>query len=411
VAAGVLDQVFRREWPRMLATLIRYTGSLELAEDCLQEAMLRATTARDRELLINPGAWITTVAKRIAVDSARRDAVLRTKLPLLAAGEASELVLDDRRESPIGDDRLGLLFVACAPELAPETRLALALRFVCGIPTVDIADAMLVSHPTMSARLTRAKRQIERSGIRFAPPDGEDDADRLRDVLATVHVLYTLGHTAFDGEQLGSRPVATTAIDLARALRTFAPTDSETTGLLALLLLTDARTTGRVDDHGAVVTLEHADRRLWRRDRIDEGLELAALALPGGGQLALQAGISGLHSSAPTWAATDWGAICSLYDRLVDRWPAPSALLARVIARSFLLGPQRGLDELADLEADLPASTARQALAARADMLGRLGRVNEARDAYIRARSFERNGPIRGYYGRRIDELTASDRS
>jgi RNA polymerase sigma-70 factor (ECF subfamily) len=270
---------------------------------------------------------------------------------------------------------------------------------------------MLVAHTTMSARLTRAKRQIDRSGIRFAPPDGEDDAVRLRDVLATVHVLYTLGHTAFDGDQLGSRPVATTAIDLARALHAFAPNDSETTGLLALLLLTDARSMSRVDDHGAVVTLEQADRRLWRRDRIEEGLELAAVALPGGGQLALQAGISGLHSSAPTWAATDWSAICSLYDRLVDRWPAPSAQLARVIARSFLLGPQRGIDELTELEADLPASTARQALAARADMLGRLGRVNEARDAYIRARSHERNGPIRGYYGRRIEELAASDRA
>lgn len=411
MAVGALEHVFRREWPRMLAAMIRYTGSLELAEDCLQEAMLRATTARDRELLINPGAWITTVAKRIAVDTARRDAVLRTKLPLLAAGEASDFVLDDHLESPIGDDRLGLLFVACAPELATETRLALALRFVCGIPTVDIADAMLVSHTSMSARLTRAKRQIERSGIRFAPPDGANEAERLRDVLATVHVLYTVGHTAFDGDQLGSRPVATTAIDLARGLHAFAPTDSETTGLLALLILTDARSAGRVDDQGSVVTLEHADRRLWRRDRIDEGLELAALALPGGGQLALQAGISGLHSSAPTWAATDWSAICSLYDRLVDRWPAPSAQLARVIARSFLLGPQRGLDELADVEAELPVSTTRQALAARADMLGRLGRVNEARDAYIRARSHERNGPIRGYYGRRIDELSASDRA
>jgi RNA polymerase sigma-70 factor (ECF subfamily) len=395
----------------MLATLIRYTGSLELAEDCLQEAMLRATTARDRELLINPAAWITTVAKRIAIDSVRRDAALRRKLPLLAAGEASEFVTDERLESPIGDDRLGLLFLACSPELAPETRLALALRFVCGIPTSDIADAMLVTHTTMSARLTRAKRQIERQGIRFSAPDDGLDAERLGDVVTTVHLLYTVGHTAFDGDELGSRPVASTAIDLARALHTLAPADSETTGLLALLLLTDARSTGRVDDHGVVVTLEQADRRLWRRDRIEEGLELAAVALPGGGQFALQAGISGLHSSAASWAETDWSSICSLYDRLVAQWPSPSALLARVIARSFLLGPQRGLDELAELEGDLPASTARQALAAQADMLGRLGRVTEARDAYIRARSHERNGPIRGYYGRRIDELNATDRS
>lgn len=398
----------------MLATLIRYTGSVELAEDCLQEAMVRAASARDRELLINPAAWITTVAKRIAIDAVRRDALLRRTLPLLASELGSEAPVEygaadtGRWESPAGDDRLGLLFLACTPDLGPETRVALALRFVCGIPTAEIAGAMLVTHTTMSARLTRAKRQIERDGIRFTAPEHLDGSDRLDDVLATVHLMFTVGHTALEGDQLGSRSVAGTAIELARGLRRLAPRDRETAGLLALLLLTDARAAGRLDDKGEIVTLERADRRLWHRDRIAEGLELAAEALPGGGRFALEAGISGLHSSAPRWEATDWAAICSLYDRLVERWPSPPAVLARLVARSYAgLSPQRALDELDLLETTLSGATARQAVAVRADLLRRLGRVAEARDAYIRARSHEANGPVRDFFGRRAEELDA----
>ena len=403
MATPELDDTFRREWPRILSALIRYTGSLELAEDAVQEAFIRATSSRERELLINPAAWITTVAKRIAIDAVRRDARLRERLPLLASEEQQQLPDD----SPGGDDRLGLLFVTCTPDLAAETRLALAMRFVCGVSTERIADAMLVSHTAMSARLTRAKRQIERDGIRFSPASDADLAERLDDVLGTVHLLYTIGHTAFDGAELESRGVTSTAIELARALRRIAPGDRETAGLLALLLLTDARAGARLDDRGEVVTLEHADRRAWDTALIREGLDLATLALPGGGRFALEAGISGLHSQAANWRATDWHAVCALYDRLIERWPSPSAQLARVVARSFLPGgASEALAELDGLSTQ-PAdgAVARQAIAARADILRRLGRTADAREAYLRVRSYERNGPVRDYYGRRIDEL------
>jgi RNA polymerase sigma-70 factor (ECF subfamily) len=402
VATPELDEAFRQEWPRILAAVIRFTGSLELAEDAVQEAFARAYLSRERELLINPAAWVTTVAKRIAIDAARRDARLRQRLPLLVDEEPASV-----EESPGGDDRLGLLFVTCTPDLAPETRLALALRFVCGVPTEHIADAMLVSHPALSARLTRAKRQIEREGIRFAPLDEVSMENRLADVLGTVHLLYTIGHTSLSGEQLGSSSVTTTAIELARGLHALLPEDRETAGLLALLLLTDARAGGRIDAGGGVVTLEDVDRSRWDRRRINEGLDLAAIGLSGGGQFALEAGIAGLHSQAADWSQTDWPSICALYDRLVERWPSPSAKLARIVARSFLpRGAASSLIELDELESDLGGVTERTAIAARADILRRLGRARDAREAYIRVRSHERNGPIRDYYGRRIDELT-----
>jgi RNA polymerase sigma-70 factor, ECF subfamily len=406
VATPELDEAFRQEWPRILAAVIRFTGSLELAEDAVQEAFVRAAASRERELLINPAAWVTTVAKRIAIDTARRDARLRKRLPLLVDEEPASVEL-----SPGGDDRLGLLFVTCTPDLAPETRLALALRFVCGVPTEQIADAMLVSHTALSARLTRAKRQIEREGIRFAPLDERGVENRLTDVLGTVHLLYTIGHTSLEGEQLGSASITGTAIELARGLHALLPQDREADGLLALLLLTDARAGSRVDADGGVVTLEHADRRAWNQRRIGEGLDLAAVALPGGGQFALEAGIAGLHSQAPDWRSTDWPSICALYDRLIERWPSPSAKLARIVARSFLPGGEASsLIELDELESELGGVNERTAIAARADILRRLGRTRDARDAYIRVRSYERNGPVRDYYGRRIDELSGPSR-
>jgi RNA polymerase sigma-70 factor, ECF subfamily len=401
VATPELDEAFREEWPRILAAVIRFTGSLELAEDAVQEAFARAAASRERELLINPAAWVTTVAKRIAIDAARRDARLRKRLPLLVEEEPASI-----EPSPGGDDRLGLLFVTCTPDLAPETRLALALRFVCGVPTEQIADAMLVTHTALSARLTRAKRQIEREGIRFAPLEDLTLENRLVDVLGTVHLLYTIGHTSLEGEQLASTSITATAIELARGLRSVLPDDRETAGLLALLLLTDARSRGRMDERGELVTLEHADRRSWDLAEITEGLDLASIALPGGGRFALEAGIAGLHSQAGEWGVTDWQSICTLYDRLIERWPSPSAKVARAVARSFLPGgAAASLVELDALESEVGGAAARTAIAARADILRRLGRSRDAREAYIRVRSRERNGPVRDYFGRRIDEL------
>lgn len=402
--ADELSWAFRAEWPRILATLIRFTGSVELAEDAAQEAFERAIVSRDRAVLINPGAWITTVAKRIAIDAVRRDVALRARLPLLV----DEPTAPSHADQPADDDRLGLLFLACAPELSAESRLALTLRFVCGVPTEAIAEALLVEHPAMSARLTRAKRQIERDGIRFATPDAAERAARLDDVLATVYVLYTTGHAAPAGSPLGAgRDGATaTAIELARALRRLRPDDREVAGLLALLLLTEARAAGRFADSGGLVTLEEADRRRWDARSIREGLDLAVVALPGGGRFALQAGIAGLHAEAPSWIATDWTTIGALYDRLLAVWPSPAAALARIVARSYgETGPPSALSDLALLEPTLGGAVGRQAVAVRADLLRRVGRPAEARSLYEQARAVERHPLTRDFFGRRIAEL------
>ena len=411
-----LAAAFRAEWPRILATLIRYTGSVELAEDSAQEAFARAVASRDRALLINPAAWITTVAKRIAVDAVRRDAALRRRLPLLAEDEAFTPRGPSPADSPADDDRLGLLFLACSPELTPETRLALALRFVCGVSTEAIADALLVEHTTMSARLTRAKKRIESDGIRFSTPDPSQRASRLDDVLSTVYVLYTTGHAAPSGSPLGgtadghgtSGPgsATRTAIELARALRRLLPDDREVAGLLSLLLLTEARASTRLSDGGDVVTLEDADRRRWDVARIRDGLDLVVVALPGGGRFALQAGIAGLHAEAPSWSGTDWTAIGALYDRLLEVWPSPAAALARIVARSYgSTGPRAALAELDALAQDLHGAVGRQAVAVRADLLRRVGRTAESRAAYQRAAAEEPHAPTRDFFGRRIAEL------
>lgn len=403
-SSGELARAFRAEWPRILATLIRFTGSVELAEDAAQEAFLRALVARDRAVLINPAAWITTVAKRIAVDAVRRDAALRARLPLLV----DDPIAPSLSDQPADDDRLGLLFLACAPALSPENRLALALRFVCGVSTETIADVLLVEHTAMSARLTRAKRQIERDGIRFAIPDPRQREARVDDVLATVYVLYTTGHAAPLGSQTGDEGhgVTATAIELARALGRLRPDDLEVAGLLALLLLTEARAATRLTAGGELVTLENADRRLWDGPRIQEGLDLAARALPGGGRFALQAGIAGLHAEAPSWRGTDWTTIGVFYDRLVAVWPSPAAALARIVARSYgEPGPQQALADLERVEPSLTGAVGRQAVAVRADLLRRTGRPAEARSFYERARAIEPNAPTRDFFGRRIAEL------
>ena len=402
VAALDLEQLFRAEWPRILATMVRFTGSIELAEDSIQLAFERAAKAPDRGLVMNPGAWITTAAKRIAIDTVRRDAAMRKRLPLLAErADAEPAAVDD---APGGDDRLGLLFVACTPELGPEARLALALRFVGGLPTREVASVMLVGHTAMNARITRAKQQIQREGIRFGSSADVDRAERIDDVRSVIHSMYTVGHTANSSPELGSSLLVATSIELARALLRETPDDRESAGLLALFLLTHARDRGRVDVHGKVVSLESADRTLWDGDLILEGLDLAALALDGGGRFALEAGISGLHSQPSRWADTDWASICALYDRLVAIWPSPAVLIARIVARSYSeVGAERTLGELEALT--LPKPLDRQVLAARADMLRRMGRAPEARAAYGLARSLEQNSAIADFYDRQMDAL------
>ncbi|SDZ43112.1 RNA polymerase sigma factor [Herbiconiux ginsengi] len=432
MTTGALEVAFREEWPRILGSVLRFTGDLQLAEDAVQEAFARlvvltataatsapgasgpdaATSAMPR----NPASWITTTAKHVAVDWMRREAGFVRNFGRLAAeaadreAAAAEQAGADPFGVSIDDDRLQLLFMACHPELAEEARLAIALRAVCGVPTEEIAELFLVKQATMAARLTRAKKRIQSSGIRLEQPDATELAARTDDVLAIVYLLYTAGHTALAGDAISSAVTTESALSLARSMVRLRPRHLEARGLLALLLLTEARAHGRTDAAGEVVSLEDADRSLWNTAMIQEGLGQATIALAGRGRFALQAGISGLHSQAPTWEATDWVSIVSLYDALVASWPSPAARLNRLVARSFLPGADLGvsLGDLDEMTADSTpggAAFARQVWAVRGDLLRRAARPIEAAHAYDRALEGESNDAVRSFLARRVREV------
>jgi RNA polymerase sigma-70 factor (ECF subfamily) len=419
VSTGALEVAFREEWPRILGSVLRFTGDLQLAEDAVQEAFARltaltATDAAASALPRNPASWITTTAKHVAVDWMRRDAGFVRNYGRLAAeaadreAAAAEQVGADPFAVSIDDDRLQLLFMACHPELAEEARLAIALRAVCGVPTEEIAELFLVKQATMAARLTRAKKRIQSSGIRLEQPDATELAARTDDVLAIVYLLYTAGHTALAGDAISLAVTTQSALSLARSIVRLRPRHLEARGLLALLLLTEARAAGRTDGAGELVTLEDADRSLWSAAMIEEGLEQATIALAGRGRFALQAGISGLHSESPTWQATDWVSIVSLYDALVASWPSPAARLNRLVAASFLPGvvPEDSLAALDALMAEDSGGAAftRQLWAVRGDLLRRCGRAVPAAEAYERALKDEPNGAVRTFLTKRRRE-------
>jgi len=390
-----LAAAYHRAWPALISQLVRDYGSLELAEDSVQEAVLRSLDAGE---LRDPVAWVATVARRLAVDELRREQVRRRKAPLLAAGLTAPTA---PAGITTGDDRLDLLVLACHPVLPSGSRMPLALRFVLGVPTEAIADAFGVEHQAMSARLTRAKRRLDAHGRRFEPPGPGHRAE----VYAEIAVLYTLGHTALAGPVLGHDVDRGTAIDLARAAVRAWPADPEATGLLALLLLTEARHPGRTDAGGRPVTLREADRSTWDAGLIGEGLGLAAGALPTMGRFALQAGIAGLHSSAPSWQDTDWAAVVRLYDRLLERWPSPGAAVARAVAIGYGDGPGVGLAALDEVTGPFSGALARQVVAARADLLRLAGRTLEARAAYGEALALERNRVLRDFLTDQLGEL------
>jgi RNA polymerase sigma-70 factor (ECF subfamily) len=387
-----LDEELARAWPRLLASLVRELRSVELAEDALQEAWIRASSRDD---ITDQAAWILTAARRIAIDVLRREASLRRRLPQLAESPSPTDV-------GAGDDRVELLLLACDPVVPAEARLPLALRFVCGLPTAAIADALHVQHTAMSARLTRAKQRVDAAGRRL----GTADPARLPDALAVVHVMYTLGHTAVEGERLALPDVPRTAIALGDAIVREHPAEPEARGLLALLLFTEARQPGRMGPDGRPTTLDRADRSTWDLRLARRALPLATIALAGGGRLGLEAGIAGMHTMAASWQGTDWPAIGALYDRLVERWPSPSACIARALAVSYgPAGPSAGLAELDALTRPAAGAGTRQYVVARADLLRRAGRTQEARLAYLEARAMERNEVLAGFLDERLAEL------
>ena len=401
----------RREWAFVLAATARVTRDFDLAEECVQDAYISALDAWARDGVPNkPGAWLTTAAKRKALDLLRREQTFRSKMPLLVEPDGTEtdgadmnLFTDD---DEIPDDRLRLIFTCCHPALAREAQIALTLRLVCGVTTGDIAQAFLVSETTMAARVTRAKKKILAARIAYRVPPSSELPDRLDAVLTVIHLLYTTGHTAPSGAQLVRRDLVERAIDLTRMLLALMPDEREVRGLLALLLVTDARRATRTDADGRLLLLEEQDRSAWDRVAIEEGHRLVLSALRGGqpGRFALQAAIAALHAAAPSYAETDWAQVLMLYDALLVVWPSPVVALNRAIAVAMVHGPAAALTEIEELELDDRLAGYRYLPAAKADLLRRLGRLPEAAAAYRAALELADNEAEREFLTGRLAE-------
>ena len=417
--ADAVEQAHRQEWAVVLSTVARLLGGdLDLAEECTQEAFVAALEQWADGVPARPGAWLTAVARRRAVDRVRREAGLRRRLPTLAEPDAdpgadpADTVAEAlaQEDDVIVDERLRLVFTCAHPALAPEARTALTLRMCCGLTTAEIARAFLVPEPTMAARLTRAKKKITAAAIPYRVPSGAELPDRLDGVLTVVHVVYTTGHAAAGGE-LVRRDLTDRALGLVRVLAALMPDEPEVAGLQALLELTDARSQARTDAAGRLVLLEDQDRTRWDPASTARGLAALdrGLALLGPqrrpGRFLLQGAIAGVHAEAPDVAATDWAAVLALYDRLREVWPSPVVDLNRAVALAYAAGPEAGLAAL-DEVASHPALARYPYLpVARAELLRRAGRGAEAVAAYDAALGLWPDGVERDHLRRRRAEL------
>ena len=403
----------RREWARVLAAVTRVARDLDLAEECVQEAYATALERWIRDgIPDNPAAWLTTTAKRRAIDAIRRAAALRSRLPLLVEpGEAAEEVAvhelaEDAgdRDDVVPDERLRLIFTCCHPALGPEAQVALTLRLVCGVATADIARAFLVSEPTVAARITRAKKKISTARIPYRVPRPAELPGRLRAVLAVIHLLFTTGHTAPSGASLVRDGLVDQAMHLARMLRELMPADIEVRGLQALLLVTDARRATRVGADGRLVRLADQDRSRWDRAALARAHDMIVSCLRAGppGRYVLQAAIASLYAEAPSYEETDWSQIVALYDTLLAVWPSPVVALNRTVPLAMAAGPQTALAEIDKLERDGHLPGYQYLPAIKADLLSRLGRTSEAADAYRQALALTANEAERAFLAEQI---------
>ena len=348
-AAAAAAAAQRAHWGRVLAGTLRLARDVDIAEEATADAfMLALQTWPERGIPDSVEAWLLTAARRRAIDKIRRAASLRTRLALLAATD--EPIAGGADESigapAVSDDDLRLVVLCCHPALAVETQVALTMRLACGVPTASIASAFLVPEATMAARLTRAKRRVAESGVGIDLPDDLAVEERMPAVRRTIHLAYTMGHTAGSGVDLRHVELAAHALRLARALHVLRPDDSEAAGLLALILLTEARSAGRLDGDGHQVLLADADRRRWDRALVTEGLALVSSLPRRTGPLTLQAAIAAEHARAPSFETTDWAAIVALYDALLSLEPSATVALGRCIALSYVRGAAAGLIDL-----------------------------------------------------------------
>jgi RNA polymerase sigma factor (sigma-70 family) len=444
VAAAVAD-AHRREWAFVLAATVRVTRDLDLAEECVQDAYARALdTWGPAGIPARPGAWLTTVARRRALDLLRRDATARRALPLLvtdpvlapgsepAADESAVLELGAEglvsaariapgeagcaaggsgpvrvAEPAMADDRLRLVFTCCHPALETDTQVALSLRLLCGLSTAEVARAFLVSEATMAARITRGKKKIAAARIPYRVPPRAELPARVGAVLTVVYLMFSTGYAAPTGDDLMREDLVERSLDLVLMLRVLLPGHGEVAGLAALILLTDARRDARVDAAGRLILLADQDRTRWDTAKINQGAALVREALGQGapGRFTVMAAIAAVHDEAPRFSDTDWPQIVGLYDLLMRQWPSPVVALNRAVAVGFADGPVEGLAALDTLAARPELAGYGYLSAARADFLRRLDRTGEARLAYEEALLLTGNAVERDFLAARLDQL------
>ncbi|HET6664080.1 MAG TPA: RNA polymerase sigma factor [Acidimicrobiales bacterium] len=402
LSASEIGRVFREEYGRALAVLVRVFGDIDVAEEAVQDAFTAAVERWPATgLPPSPAGWIITTARNRAIDRLRREASREDRHAQAAIVHAADEPLE---EGAVRDERLRLIFTCCHPALAVGAQVALTLRLLGGLTTTEIAHAFLVPEPTMAQRIVRAKAKIRDAGIPYRIPDDADLPDRLRAVLAVVYLVFNEGYAASSGDQLVREDLCAEAIRLGRLLAELMPDEPEVMGLLALMLLVESRRASRTTPDGGLVLLADQDRGLWDRGLITEGQAIVRQCLrrdqPGPYQI--QAAINAVHSDAPTAADTDWWQILRLYDQLLSLAPSPVVALNRAVAMAEVEGPAAALTLVDDL--DLGGYHLFHAI--RADLLRRLGRDGEAALAYEAAIAFTENTAERDFLRRRLEALT-----